>query len=125
MSSTTTTSNSFVNEHRGLLPFETYIPTSGESGALGVTDIFIHPDKKDELVRIVSPVAAEMRKIPEFRFVEMAQNPQDPGHFRYLHGWTKGSEWFREVCDLVGVNLLGRVMLDFRFGFRIGSELTV
>ncbi|KAJ9607155.1 hypothetical protein H2200_008227 [Cladophialophora chaetospira] len=90
---------SSVEEVRKLIPINTHITSTGQDGAMMVTDIFIQPDKLDEYVKIVTPVVHKMREMPECLWCEISQNPTDPAHIRIQHGWTKGSEWFTEACE--------------------------
>jgi hypothetical protein len=40
-----------------------------------------------------------MRANAECLFCEVSVNPQDKGHIRVVHGWTKDSAWFRDVSS--------------------------
>jgi hypothetical protein len=86
-----------VEEHRKLIPFDGFIHSTGKDGSLMVTDIHIDPSKLDEYMKIATPVVQNMRAMPECLFCGISQNPQDPGHIRIQHAYTKGTDWFREV----------------------------
>jgi hypothetical protein len=89
--------SSTVEAHRNLIPFTSFISSTGQHGTLMVTDIFIFPDKLAEYIEIVTPVVHEMRALPECLWCEISQNPTDASHIRIQHGWTKGTEWFTNV----------------------------
>jgi hypothetical protein len=96
-------SSANVEEHRKLIPFSHFISSTGEHGSLMVSDVFIDPSKLDRLIELLTPCYHKMHAYPECKFIEMAQNPQDPAHIRYVHAWTKGTDWFREVSlDTLG-----------------------
>ena len=71
--------------------------TKGPHGCIITANIYIDPSNIHEWKEINRPLIERLRKEPEFLFCECSQNPQDPGHLRVVHGWTKGSEWVAKV----------------------------
>jgi hypothetical protein len=92
---------STVDEHRTLLPFSSFISSTGSQGSTMVTDIYILPDKLDDYIQLVSPVVRKMRAMPECLWCEISQNPTDAGNIRIHHGWTKDTAWFTQVSVCV------------------------
>lgn len=86
-----------LEEQRASVPYSEFITSSSSSGILMRMDVFIQPDQLGQYIKIVTPAVHKMREYPELLFVELSKNPEDSGHIRVLHGWTKDSKWFREV----------------------------
>jgi hypothetical protein len=71
--------------------------TKRPDGCIITANIYIDPSNVHEWKEIIRPLIERLRKEPELLFIECSQNPQDPGHLRVVHGWTKGSEWVAQV----------------------------
>jgi len=89
--------SAFVEEQRRAVPIGQYITSSSSDGMLISMNVYIDSSKLDEYINIAVPVVRKLREHPECIFCEMSKNPNDKGHVRILHGWTKTSDWFREV----------------------------
>lgn len=89
--------SAFVEEHRKAVPISQFITSNSPNGILMCMDMYIESSKFDEYIRIVAPVVHKMREYQECIFCEISKNPDDKGHIRILHGWTKTSDWIRDV----------------------------
>ena len=90
-----------VEEQRNAVPIARFVTSQSPNGASLCMNVFIKPDKLDEYVKIVTPVVHKMRAYPECEFCEISVNPEDKGHVRIIHSWTKNSAWFKEVSCAV------------------------
>jgi hypothetical protein len=79
------------------------IASHGPYGAIIVMNAFVAPSATDYL-KLSAPIVERFRKEPECLFCELSQNPEDPGHIRIVHGWTKDTEWLRQVSVFNGPN---------------------
>jgi hypothetical protein len=91
------TAPSSIPEHRAAVPISSFITSSPDHAAICTIDVFILPNKHDEYMHIVRPVVHKIRAHPESLFCEISVHPKDKGHIRIVQGWTKDSEWIREV----------------------------
>jgi hypothetical protein len=73
------------------------IVSHGPHGAIIVMNAFVAPSSATDYLKLSAPIAERFRKEPECLFCELSQNPEDPGHIRIVHGWTKDTEWLRQV----------------------------
>ena len=73
------------------------VPNIGPYGAIIVMNAFVAPSSATEYLKLSAPIVERFRKEPECLFCELSQNPEDPGHIRIVHGWTKDTEWLRQV----------------------------
>lgn len=89
-----------VEEVRNAVPIARFINSSSPDGALLVLNIFIKPEKLDDYVQIVKPVVHKARELPECEFCEISVNPEDKGHIRIIHCYSKDSAWIKEVGSL-------------------------
>ena len=88
-----------VEEHRKAVPIASFVTSQSPDGAVLSMNIFIKPEKLDDYVRIVTPVVHKMREFPECELCEISVNPEDKGHIRIIHCWTKDSAWIKEVSS--------------------------
>ncbi|KAK7892937.1 hypothetical protein LTR67_007174 [Exophiala xenobiotica] len=93
------TASGHVKEHRDLVPISRFIESTSPNGVLMVMNVFIDSAKVDEYIKIATPVVKKMRANAECLFCEVSVNPQDKGHIRVVHGWTKDSAWFRDNME--------------------------
>ncbi|KAL6245512.1 hypothetical protein RBB50_007511 [Rhinocladiella similis] len=91
------TATGHVQETRNLVPIGQFIESKSENGILMTIEMFIDPSKLDEYIKIVTPVCKRMREYEDCLFCEVSCHPEDKGHVRILHGWTKNSAWIRDV----------------------------
>jgi quinol monooxygenase YgiN len=70
--------------------------SKGPHGVVIAFNVFVDPSNIEACIAAIRPVAQRFRAEPECLFCELSQNPNDNGHLRVLHGWTKGSEWWME-----------------------------
>lgn len=89
--------SAYVEENRRAVPIGQFITSNSPEGILMCMDIYIDGSKLDEYIRIVTPVVHKMREYSECLFCEISKNPSDQGHIRIQHGWTKTSDWIRNV----------------------------
>ncbi|KAJ9622542.1 hypothetical protein H2204_011555 [Knufia peltigerae] len=90
------TASGHVQETRNLVPIAQFIESKSENGILMTIEMFIDPSKLGEYVKIVTPVCKKMREYEDCMFCEVSCHPEDKGHVRILHGWTKDSAWIRD-----------------------------
>jgi len=88
-----------VEEQRLAVPINQFITSNSPDGILMAMDVYIDSSKLDEYIKIVTPVVHKMREYAECIFCEISKNPNDKGHIRILHGWTRTSDWIRDVSD--------------------------
>lgn len=79
------------------LPSEMTSISKGPHGAIIVMNVFVHPSNVEAFIALAGPIAKRFRGESECLFCELSQNPNDKGHVRIVHGWTKGSEWWMET----------------------------
>jgi quinol monooxygenase YgiN len=84
------------------------IAAHGPYGAIIVMNAFVAPSSATDYLKLSAPIAERFRKEPECLFCELSQNPEDPGHIRIVHGWTKDTEWLRQVSSTFSI-LHGRL----------------
>src|SRR5436309_14219546 len=75
------------------------IVSHGPYGAIIVVNAFVAPSSATDYLKLSAPIVERFRKEPECLFCELSQNPEDPGHIRIVHGWTKDTEWLRQVSS--------------------------
>jgi hypothetical protein len=78
-------------------PLVPNVASHGPYGAIIVMNAFVAPSSATDYLKLSAPIAERFRKEPECLFCELSQNPEDPGHIRIVHGWTKDTEWLRQV----------------------------
>jgi hypothetical protein len=74
------------------------ITSSCPDGIVIIMDSWVSPSDSEKYLQLCRPVAAEFRKHPENLFASISVNPTDKGQIRIVHGWTRDSAWFLEVC---------------------------
>lgn len=79
------------------VPSEMTSISKGPHGAAIVMNVFVDPSNVEACIAALSPVAKRFRDDPECLFCELSQNPNDSGHLRVAHGWTKDSEWWMKT----------------------------
>lgn len=79
------------------IPPEMTSQSKGPHGALIFTNVFVDPPNIEACIAALTSVARRLREAPECLFCELSQNPNDSGHIRISHGWTKNSAWFVET----------------------------
>lgn len=77
------------------------IASHGPYGAIIVMNAFVAPSSATDYLKLSAPIVERFRKEPECLFCELSQNPEDPGHIRIVHGWTKDTEWLRQVSSSI------------------------
>ena len=77
------------------------IVSHGPYGAIIVVNAFVAPSSATDYLKLSAPIVERFRKEPECLFCELSQNPEDLGHIRIVHGWTKDTEWLRQVSILI------------------------
>jgi hypothetical protein len=77
------------------------IASHGTYGAIIVMNAFVAPSSATDYLKLSAPIVERFRKEPECLFCELSQNPEDPGHIRIVHGWTKDTEWLRQVSGII------------------------
>jgi hypothetical protein len=75
------------------------ITSSCPDGTVIRMDSWVSPSDSEKYLQLCRPIAAEFRKHPENLFAAISVNPTDKGHIRIVHGWTRDSAWFLEVCN--------------------------
>jgi len=60
-------------------------------------NVFVSPENAQPYIDLTRPVRERFLQEPECLFCEVSQNPNDKGHLRVVHGWTKGSDWWTET----------------------------
>jgi len=70
--------------------------SKGPYGTIIIMNVFVEPSNIKAYLKNARPVAEAFHKEPECLFVQFALNPNDPGHLRIVHGWTKDSAWWHE-----------------------------
>ncbi|ETN37727.1 uncharacterized protein HMPREF1541_07350 [Cyphellophora europaea CBS 101466] len=88
-----------VEEQRQAVPIARFVTSQSPNGALLVMNVFIKPDKLHDYVKIVTPVVHKIREMSECQFCEISTHPEDKGHVRIVHSWTKDSAWFKENVE--------------------------
>jgi quinol monooxygenase YgiN len=71
--------------------------SKGPHGAVITMNVFVDPSNAEDYIALADPIAKRIRSEPECLFCELSQNPNDKGHLRIVHGYTKGSEWWMET----------------------------
>lgn len=95
-----------IEAQRRSVPTSHWVRSECPDGVLMSMNVFIEGSKLDEYIKIATPVVHKFRESKECMFCEISVHPQDKGHVRVLHGWTKTSDWFREVSfDILLGNL--------------------
>jgi len=76
----------------------THAMSTCEAGTIITLEAFVDPSNSSEYLKLCQPVAAEFRKHPENLFSAISVDPTNAGHIKIVHGWTKPSAWWFEVC---------------------------
>ncbi|MCJ1246723.1 hypothetical protein MMC30_003932 [Trapelia coarctata] len=78
-------------------PGETHVYSNPGNGCIITMDVFIDRSNAPRYLELASGIAKKWHQMPECTFCELSQHPDDKGHIRILHGWTKDSNWWRET----------------------------
>jgi hypothetical protein len=73
---------------------------TGPDGAVSLINVFVDPSNAKQYIDLAASIRKSFLKESECLFCEISQNPQDPGHIRITHGWTRDSEWFLNVSGI-------------------------
>jgi hypothetical protein len=73
------------------------ITSSSPHGCVIAMNMWVHPDKVPEVLDNMRLVLEKLKADPNCLYIDTCQNPQDPSHLRFVHGWKKDSKYFYEV----------------------------
>ena len=76
-----------------------FITSSSPHGCMITMNMWVDSDKVPEVLDIIQPVLKKLKADPNYLYHDMCQNPQDPAHLRFVHGWKTDSKYFYEVCS--------------------------
>jgi hypothetical protein len=78
-------------------------PTAdGKTGTKTMFHVTIHvkPSDVDEFLTVLRSIHHDVTSEKECLFVDLYQNPEDPGLFRITEAWAADLRWFVDVCGI-------------------------
>jgi quinol monooxygenase YgiN len=73
------------------------ITSSSPHGCVIAMNMWVHPDKVPKVLDNMRLVLEKLKADPNCLYIDTCQNPQDPAHLRFVHGWKTDSKYFYEV----------------------------